>query len=283
MRKVFLPIFLVVCYLSPVLAHKSDRPAKGNLFIIGGGKRSQELMQSMLATAQLTPKDYIVVLPMSSAEPDSAYYYFKISVDKLCTNAIANLDFTPEKVHDKVWLDSLRHAKLIFIAGGDQSRFMQSVLNTPVYTEIHNAYENGATIAGTSAGAAVMSKFMITGKELVGDTSYNASFTKLRANNLDLRPGLGLVDSAIVDQHFIVRSRYNRLLSALARFPAFPCIGIDEATAIIIRGDKATVAGDSQVIVFRNPKGLRVTDKGLIKFSDLQMSVYTAGDSFRCK
>jgi cyanophycinase len=152
-----------------------------------------------------------------------------------------------------------------------------------VYAVIHKAYVNGATIAGTSAGAAVMSKLMITGKELVGDTSYNATFTKLRDKNLELQEGLGLVKTAIIDQHFIVRSRYNRLLSALAKFPLLPCIGIDEATAIIVWGSKATVAGDSQVIVFRRPKGLQVTNKGLIKFSDVQMSIYTNGDTFLMK
>jgi len=180
-------------------------------------------------------------------------------------------------------LDSLKHAKLIYIAGGDQSRFMNVVLHTPVYDAIHTAYANGATVAGTSAGAAVMSRYMITGKELIGDTAYNATFKKLRDKNLELQEGLGLVDSAIVDQHFIVRSRYNRLLSALAKFPDYPCIGIDESTAIIVHGNTATVTGESQVIVFRNPKGLKITDKGLIKFSDIQLSIYTAGDEFSIK
>src|SRR4051794_25051208 len=110
---------------------------------------------------------------------------------------------------------------------------MRVVINTPVYKAIHAAYQNGATIAGTSAGAAVMSRYMITGKELVGDTTSNATFKKLRNKNIEFEEGLGLLQFDIIDQHFIVRSRYNRLLSALARFPAFTCIGIDEATAII--------------------------------------------------
>ncbi len=54
---------------------------------------------------------------------------------------------------------------------------MNIVLHTPVYDAIHTAYANGITIAGTSAGAAVMSEKMITGKELT-DTSYNATFKK---------------------------------------------------------------------------------------------------------
>ena len=85
---------------------------------------------------------------------------------------------------------------------------------------------------------------------------------------------------AIIDQHFIARSRYNRLLSALARYPSYCCIGIDEATAIIVQGNKVRVAGESQVIVMRKPEQLKITSNGLIKMKDIQFSIYTPGDEF---
>lgn len=255
---------------------------KGKLFIIGGGHRSVELIQTLIATAQLEKKDYIAVLPMSSEEPDTGYYYIKIQLEKACSNTIANLNFTKNNINDAAWLDSLRRARLIFITGGDQARFMKVVLHTPVYDAIHAAYQNGATVAGTSAGAAVISRQMITGNELIGDTTYHETFRKLQYNNLDIKEGLGLLDSAIIDQHFIVRSRYNRLLSALASFPAYPCIGIDEATAIIVRGNNILVTGEGQVIVLTKPKGLQIK-KGLIKMQDMQFSIYTAGDQFKLR
>jgi len=260
---------------------QENKPAPtGSLFIIGGGRRSPELMQTMLQTAQLKKDDYIVVLPMASAETDTAYFYFKKSLNNLTIQPIVNFNFTADKQNNKDWLDSLKGAKLIFIAGGDQSRFMKAVLNTPVYDAIHQAYKNGATIAGTSAGAAVMSKHMITGNELRGDTAYNSTFRKVWDKNIEFTEGLGLMSSAIIDQHFIARSRYNRLLSALAQFPDWPSIGIDEATAIIVQGNKVSVAGASQVVVLSNPKDLKITDKGLIKFKNVQFAIYTAGDEF---
>lgn len=70
------------------------------------------------------------------------------------------------------------------------------------------------------------------------------------------------------------------MLSAIAEFPNYYCIGIDEATAIIVQGKKITVAGESQVVLIAKPKGLKITDKGLIKFEDLRFGFYTAGDSF---
>ena len=276
MRKLF-TLFLVLLSAQNIFSQSAP---KGHLFIIGGGKRSPELMRSMLATAGIGPKDYIVVLPMASEEADTAFYYVKSSLERLCNNTIADLNFTKDRILDKKWVDSVQHAKLIFISGGDQSRFMNVVRNSPLYTAIHKAFENGATIAGTSAGAAVMSKYMITGNELRGDTAYHENFRRLWNKNLEIKEGLGLLPNAIIDQHFIMRSRYNRLISAIAQFPTMPCIGIDEATAIIISGNKVKVAGESQVILIRQPDGLKVTDKGLIKFNDLHFSIFTAGDEF---
>ena len=279
MNKILAFVLLVFIFNSAAIS-QSITSAKGSLFIIGGGKRSPELMKTMLSTARLEKGDYIIVLPMASSETDTAYHYVKKSLENLCPNAIVNFNFTEQEKDKTSWLDSLKKAKLIFIAGGDQSRFMKVVLGTPIYDAIHKAYENGATIAGTSAGAAVMSKYMITGRELKGDTTYNATFKKVWDKNIEFTEGLGLVKSAIIDQHFIARSRYNRLLSALSQFPKWPSIGIDEATAIIVHGNKALVAGESQVVVLKHPKELKVSETGLIKFKNVQLSIYAAGDWF---
>jgi len=221
-----------------------------------------------------------VVLPMSSAEPDTSYFYFKKDIEGLCKNTIANLNFAADKVINSLWLDSLKHAKLIFITGGDQARFIKAVLHTPVYDAIHAAYNNGATIAGTSAGAEVMPHDMITGNQLGGDTAYSETFKKITSGNIDIKEGLGLIDSTIIDQHFIKRSRYNRLISALAKYPSYPCIGIDESTAIIVTGKKVEVAGEGQVIVLSHPEGLVINNKGQIKWKDVKMAILTAGDEF---
>ena len=273
-------IFTGIAFL--LYCHTFSQP-KGNLFIIGGGHRSPRLIHALLATAQLSAKDYIVVLPMATEQPDTAYYYIKSELGKVCGNMIANLNFTKRNTSNSSMLDSLVHARLIFITGGDQNRFMNIVLHTPVQKAILKAYNNGATVAGTSAGAALMSTHMITGNHFLGDTTYYATFGELRQKNIEIKDGLGLLRSAIVDQHFIAKSRYNRLLSALAAYPAFACIGIDEATAIIVHGQKVKIAGEGQVILFSNPQHLRITPQGYIKFDDVRMSIYTEGDSFQLR
>lgn len=256
---------------------------KGKLFIIGGGDRSDELMKQVLAVAELGKKDYIVVLPMSSEEPDSSFIFFKTQMVKLTSNPIVMLNFNKQTAQNKTLTDSVQKAKLIFISGGDQSRFMAVAHNTPIKTAIQKAYENGSTISGTSAGAAVMSEKMITGNQKL-EKEYSGTFDNIRYDNLETSEGLGLLKTAVIDQHFLKRNRYNRLLAALVEFPNLTGIGIDEATAIIVRNNEIEVAGESEVIVVRNPKGIQKSKKNnLISIEKLEMSIYNAGQKFKIK
>ena len=270
---------LIVILLFTVSLLQAQSP-KGKLFIIGGGDRSDALMKQVLSVSELTKKDFIVVLPMSSEEPDSSFIFFKTQMAKLTPNPIVMLNFNKETAQNKKLTDSLQKAKLIFISGGDQTRFMNVVQNTPIQTAIQKAYQNGSTISGTSAGAAVMSEKMITGNQKL-QKEYSGTFDNIRYDNLETAKGLGLLKTAIIDQHFLKRNRYNRLLSALVEFPSLTGIGIDESTAIIVRNNQIEVAGESEVIVVKNPKGILKSKKNnLISIENLHMSIYTAGQKF---
>ncbi len=254
---------------------------KGNLFIIGGGDRPAAMMKKMVEAARFRPGDYIAILTMSSANPDTSFFYIKEDLHPHCSNAISKLHFTKTNVNNRLMLDSLKKARLIFITGGVQSRFMDVVLNTPVFEAIHQAYQMGATIAGTSAGAAVMSKEMITGSQIRADTLYDGSFDRIEKGNVEIKPGLGLMTNAIIDQHFIVRSRYNRLLTILAQYPEKTGIGIDEATAILVNGNEAEVVGESQVIVVRSPQHVKAINGKIVSFKNANLGIYTDGEKFK--
>ncbi|MEN9384263.1 MAG: cyanophycinase, partial [Pseudomonadota bacterium] len=105
---------------------------------------------------------------------------------------------------------------------------------------MHQAFHNGGCcIAGTSAGAAALSRQMLA----VGDTP---ALPYRDAVTLDI--GLGLVHNAIVDQHFSERRRLGRLLSSLALRPDMLGVGIDEDTALLIeRGQGVEVIGKGAV------------------------------------
>jgi cyanophycinase len=253
----------------------------GSLFIIGGGKRTPGLLQSMLESAHLSAEDYVVVLPMASSEPDTSFFYFHQGLDSLTENDILNYNLSLADVLNEERLDSLRNSKLIFVTGGDQSIFMNVVKDNPIAQAIQGAHEQGAMIAGTSAGAAIMSEVMITGDQVYTE-EYRSTYDKVWRENGVYAKGMGFLSSAIIDQHFIARSRYNRILSALADHPGKMGIGIEESTAILVRGNGVTVMGENQVVVFQAPDSVRYQFLK-VGMDNIRMDILLPGDHFNLK
>ena len=259
-----------------------QEPTSGSLFIIGGGARPVEMLERIIKETGLCEGGYAMILPLASAERDSAIFYAKRQFTNLGITNISGLIYAEGESPLPRQIDSLKNASLIYITGGDQDRFMQAIKNTPIGEAIHFNYQNGGMIAGTSAGAAIMSKDMITGTEL-RHPEYNSTFRHLESENLELKDGLGLVENVIIDQHFVRRSRYNRLLTAVIENPEIKGIGIDEATAILIKGDEAEVVGDSQVIVFSNGNKSGNSTDGKLSAKGIILDIYLNGDTFRLK
>ena len=265
-----------------VLIISSGYSQKGNLFIIGGGTRTADLMTELIRTANPSSKDYIVILTMATSVPEESFESIRSQLSALCTNPITNFNFTKTQANEhKMWIDSVRNAKLIYVVGGDQNKFMDVVRGTALYDALHKAYKNGSTISGTSAGAAIMSQIMITGEER--DKKNKDSFREIKSENAVTTTGMGFINRAIIDQHFIQRSRYNRLISVLADHPDKMVIGIDESTAIIVTGKKARVVGESQVVVISKPKKLTLTNQNKVSFKNARLSLFAAGDQFKVK
>lgn len=137
-------------------------------------------------------------------------------------------------------LNELRRADGVFITGGDQARLMGKLWSTPAMEALHLAVrERGICLAGTSAGAAAMSRAMIAQGPAV-------LVPQKDVVSLDL--GLNFLPQAMVDQHFSQRRRLSRLLSALALRPDLLGIGVDEDTALLIEiGRSVEVIGRSSV------------------------------------
>jgi cyanophycinase len=255
---------------------------KGHLFIIGGGDRSPALMQELVQTAQLSATDYIVILPMATSIPEESIAYVSQQLSEHCQNRIASFNFTPEQANNRQdWIDSVQNARLIYVTGGDQNKFMDVVRGSKLYDALHHAYRHGATISGTSAGAAIMSQIMITGAQKGDDDS--GTFREIKSDYAVTSEGMGFLTDVIIDQHFIMRSRYNRLLSLLSDYPDKIVVGIDEATAVVITGKHAKVVGESQVVVITKPKKVQKPAHGKVAFRDAKLSLLTHGQSFKLK
>lgn len=138
-------------------------------------------------------------------------------------------------------LEKMATATAIFITGGNQLRLSTILGGTPVARMIRQLNAKGVHVAGTSAGAAIMSEHMIAGGA-PGPTPTEDGAT--------MAPGLGLTNKVIIDQHFRERDRLGRLLAALSYNPFMCGLGIDEDTAAFIAPDgELEVVGSGGVTV----------------------------------
>jgi len=266
--------------LLPIAAQAQGRP-KGHLFIIGGGDRSEDMMKRFIELSSKAGQGRIVVLPMASSTPEETGKSLVEEFQNLGARNVVFYNFTRREAEDYARARWLADSGGIFFSGGDQSRITEAILDTPVHKMILNLYQQGAVIGGTSAGAAVMSELMITGDE-ARKPEEGHEFETIEAGNVILARGLGLIKTAIIDQHFATRRRHNRLISVIAGHPELLGIGIDEDTAIIVYPDQSfDVIGNKNVIIYDASKAqITAGPRRSIGIRGLIMHVLLPGEKF---
>ena len=205
----------------------------GNLIIIGGAEDKKGDKEILKRVAKyIDPKnEKLIIATIATQYPEKSYENYKNIFSNLGVENIDKLDISNrEEAFKKENIELINDANLLFFTGGDQLRITSMIGGTPVYDAIKNLCINGGLIAGTSAGASVMSDTMIVEGE--DDESPHKC-------TLKMSPGLGLVNNIIIDQHFAQRGRIGRLLTAIAQNPEVLGIGIDEGTSIVV-SDKGT-------------------------------------------
>jgi cyanophycinase len=184
---------------------------------------------------------HIVILPQASALAETGAQYIT-DFQNLGTGSAAILEF--QRRSETVTADHLRllrEATGIFITGGNQMRLSALFGGTSLEAEFHAAYERGCIIAGTSAGAAILSKTMI---------AYGKSGPTPRERIVQLVPGFGFTDKFIFDMHFRQRDRLGRLIYAITTYPGILGLGVDEDTAAIVEDEIAiSVCGSGGVTI----------------------------------
>jgi cyanophycinase len=209
----------------------SSGESSGALIIIGG--RTLPAFRDRFLELAGGKKARIVVIPTANAKADqgtmlATYLFFK-SQDVKSVEIVHTRDRAKAGDHD--FIKPLTEATGVWLMGGDQSRLTGVYHGTAVEKELKKVLARGGVVAGTSAGAAVMSALMITGG----------------TDSASVGDGFGLISGVVVDQHFWNRRRLNRLLGVLAKHPECPGIGIDEETALVVQGQTATVMGNGNV------------------------------------
>jgi cyanophycinase len=257
---------------------------KGYLFIIGGGSRPESMMKRFIDLAHNFQSGKIIIFPMASAVPGEVGPEQADQLRGFGAHSVEYHILSREQALDPENVKLLDDAGGIFFSGGVQSRLADVLNGTPILDKLHEFYKKGGIIGGTSAGAAVMSRIMITGDEK-RETGDGQAFETIQADNIVTAQGFGFLESAIVDQHFVRRKRHNRLISLVLENPETLGIGIDESTAIIVScGQIFEVIGQNNVLVYdASHADIDTPSLQPVSAHNLRMHILKPGDRFDMK
>lgn len=213
----------------------------GPLIIIGGHEDKEGDKRILAEVARRLRGGKLVIATVASHQPEGYFESYAKAFGDLGLHDLVELYVHErgETLADNAGA-ALEGAAGIFFSGGDQLRISSQIGDTPIEKMVREIHLRGGVVAGTSAGASVMSETMLV---------KGASQESHRIGDLHMAPGLGLVRDVIIDQHFAERGRIGRLLGAVAQNPRVLGIGIDEDTAIVLEGSRFRVLGAGAVYV----------------------------------
>jgi cyanophycinase len=212
---------------------------RGSLVMHGGGA-IQESVRDRFVQLAGGKQARIVVIPTASSRADETDDYEEwLTVWRPCAAELLSVLHTRsrDRAEEEDFVAPLRQATGVWFSGGDQSRLEAAYIGTAVETALEGVLERGGVVGGTSAGAAFLSRVMIGGGTV--------------------HRGLNLLPGAVIDQHFIVRNRQERLGRVLREHPGLVGFGVDERAALIVRGRAIEIVGDSDVVICMAPSPTR--------------------------
>ncbi len=275
MKKLFFFILVLIFIFNTQIFNQT----KGKLVIIGG-VQTHDIEKEFVELAGGS-NARIILIPNAGSEPKLNSEIDQKKFQELGAAADYIL-FTRQTADDEANIKKMEWANAVFFLGGDQSDLTRDMLGTKLLQKAFEIYNSGGVVGGSSAGAAVMSKIMLTGNELINQDSTRAYIT-IQEGNIETKEGFGFIKSAIIDQHFLKRKRLNRLISVVLEHPENLGIGIDESTAIVVNPDNTfQVIGKSLVLVFNATRASDIsTNKdGLLSASGIQLDILKSGDIY---
>ncbi|NLJ40700.1 MAG: cyanophycinase [Clostridiales bacterium] len=250
---------------------------KGTLMIIGGAEDTKGnciILRRLVELANMG-EGKLIILTAATEQPEKVAQKYLDVFHRLGSTEIKTVHIqTRQDANGENQVQELRQASCIFMTGGDQLRITALMGGTKTEAALFDAFNSGTVIAGTSAGASVMSETMIT--------SGNDDDAPKKCT-LKMAPGLGLLKEVVIDQHFAQRGRIGRLLTAIAQNPHVLGIGIDEDTGLVITNDSVLeVIGSHAVTIvdgknsdFSNVSELNPNE--ILAFTNIKMHILPAG------
>lgn len=228
---------------------------KGNLLIIGGKEDKVGDCRILRRFIELAGgrSAHIAVITTATEKPHEVgdeyrQLFLELGAESASILYMANR----EAANDRHQIAEIENASGIYFTGGDQLRITSILGGSLADRAIRHVIKKNVIVAGTSAGASVMSDTMI-----VEGTSSDTP----KKSTIGMAHGMGLLENVVIDQHFAQRGRINRLLAAVAQNPYVLGMGIDEDTAILVSPDGRCEVIGSQTVT--------IVDGKLIGFSNI--------------
>jgi cyanophycinase len=241
-----LVIILFAAFLAAQVPAQNSRfigPERGSLVIVGGGRVTPEIWARFIELAGGAENAKVVVVPTAGESvPDDGRVPRSDTpavLQKLGVPRVTVLHTSNRHIADsEAFVAPLRTATAVWFDGGRQWHIADSYLGTRAQYEFEAVLLRGGVIGGSSAGASIMGDFLWR-----GDTS---GPDKVEG---DHRLGFAYLKKTAIDQHILVRNRQFDLVPFIERHRDFLGIGINESTAIVVRGNEFNVIGASYVAI----------------------------------
>ena len=232
----------------------ADGEERGWIIPIGGAedKESRRIILKRFVDLCGGEDADIVIIPSASRLADTGARYEALFERLKAGRATSLAIHARADGENEAFLRRIEQASGVFFTGGNQLRISTIIGGTAAAKLIRARNAHGVHVAGTSAGASILSEHMI---------AFGKEGSSPRASSVRLAPGLGLTNRFIIDQHFRQRDRLGRLVAALAYNPFAIGIGLDEDTAAFIGPDNTLEVEGSGAVT--------VVDAGGLTFSSM--------------
>lgn len=235
------PALLTVLTLLALPAAPDVGPKEGALVIVGGGRIGREIVERFVGLAGGTDAE-VVVIPTAT---ESEVFDAKRAGESF-TRAFGMKRVTVLHTRDRAEADTeafvapLKTARAVWFGGGRQWRLVDSYMGTRAQKEIEAVLTRGGVIGGSSAGATIQGSYLVRGAR--------------EGNTIMMAPGyeagFGYLRGVAIDQHLLARKRENDMVAVIEAHPELLGLGIDEATAVVVRGNRFEIVGGSKVAIY---------------------------------
>lgn len=248
---------------------------RGYIVLIGGAEDrtyDKEVLKHIVTVSQAK---HIALIPTATDYPTEAHRDYTDAFRDLGVHEVSLLDIRyKDEADNPKYFDMLDAADVIFFTGGDQERLVRILAETELIRKIKMRNEEGATIAGTSAGAAA------AGDPMIFKGNGHRGFQK---GSVSVKKGFGFLEGIVVDTHFMARCRIPRLAQILSTGAAFMGIGLCEDTAAAFSPDNTFEVVGSNTVTVLNGSRLAYSNYHDIQNNDrvamdgIRMSFLTSG------